>query len=39
MAVQKLQVFLASRFEEFRDERAALAKRLNGVKTLPVEAI
>lgn len=39
MAVQKLQVFLASRFEEFRDERAALAKRLNSVKTLPVEAI
>jgi len=39
MAVQKLQVFLASRFEEFRDERTALAKRLNSVKTLPVEAI
>ncbi|HEX9459886.1 MAG TPA: DUF4062 domain-containing protein [Thermoanaerobaculia bacterium] len=39
MAVRKLQVFLASRFGDFPDERLALVTRLNAVKEIAVEAI
>ena len=39
MAVRKLQVFLASRFEEFHDLRLALKKQLDRLKVPPVEAV
>lgn len=39
MAVRKLQVFLASRFDEFQDLRLALSARLARLKAPPVEVI
>ena len=39
MAIHKLQVFLASRFDEFQELRAALKSRINGLKAPAVEAI
>src|SRR6266478_6845130 len=39
MAIHRLQVFLASRFDEFQELRACLSKRINRLKLPPVEAI
>jgi tetratricopeptide (TPR) repeat protein len=39
MAVSKLQVFLASRFEEFQDLRRTLKRQLNDIKNPPVEVV
>ncbi len=39
MAIHKLQVFLASRFDEFHELRAALKSRINRLKVPAVEAI
>src|SRR5437588_8990289 len=39
MAVHKLQVFLASRFDEFKELREELRNRVNALKVPPVEAI
>lgn len=39
MAIHKLQVFLASRFDEFRELRVALKSRINRLKLPEVEVI
>ncbi len=39
MAINKLQVFLASRFDEFQELRAALKSRINRLKVPAVDAI
>jgi tetratricopeptide (TPR) repeat protein len=39
MAINKLQVFLASRFEEFHSLRGSLKAKINGLQMPPVEAI
>ncbi len=39
MAINKLQVFLASRFDEFHELRVALKSRINSLKVPAVEAI
>jgi tetratricopeptide (TPR) repeat protein len=39
MAVHKLQVFLAGRFDEFQELRAALKSKINGLKVPQAEAI
>src|SRR5215210_4803992 len=39
MAINKLQVFLASRFDEFHELRVALKSRINRLKVPAVEAI
>lgn len=39
MAIHKLQVFLASRFDEFQELRAALKRRIDGLKKPAVETI